>query len=438
MSNDWVCIENTGEMDLRLLELMGASTKDGEDTIGMFGTGWKYGLALALRKEIPVVIYAGETSIQFSTMEEVIRDTTFHRIAISVDGKRRRKTSLTTELGGADWDDEWMFLREVISNSLDEGGFRAYRTDVAVGEPGKTRVYIQTTQRLSEVLNNKEAYFRRGVGVYECPDGKLFKPLGDKCRIYKRGVFVREMPDGGVYDYDLNDLKLTESRTADTFEVTWQISKLLNKVPPEQLAEIMKALNDKDRSVVEAEYYDTYTTKDGRWSDAFTLAFGVKGTLCTDDESVCQTVESAGFVPVTLPQKVADVLRKGHVETSKTRLGEAAAAGLPIRPPTSYESVVLEKVVEIAAMLYGPVVPVGSIGVFRNEGKWQNVRTHGITEDGERKLHINEIVFAEGVPAVFDRVQSEILQDLSILDGRRDMYQAFVRKELLPSMGVVL
>ena len=47
----YLVIRNAGEIEPGALSLMGASTKDSEEHIGKFGSGFKYAIATLLRVE---------------------------------------------------------------------------------------------------------------------------------------------------------------------------------------------------------------------------------------------------------------------------------------------------------------------------------------------------------------------------------------------------
>src|SRR5688572_27627437 len=109
-------IKNNGELDIRLVALMGGTTKSQDNyKIGQFGSGLKYTLAYLFRNNIDFKIFTGEKEIQITIERELISGETFEIICI--DGNR---TSITTKMG-LDWK-PWMIIRELYSNALDEGG----------------------------------------------------------------------------------------------------------------------------------------------------------------------------------------------------------------------------------------------------------------------------------------------------------------------------
>ena len=55
----YVIFENPGTLDPRALTIMGLNAKENDNPIGYFGTGFKYGVAIALREGCNVIIQDG-------------------------------------------------------------------------------------------------------------------------------------------------------------------------------------------------------------------------------------------------------------------------------------------------------------------------------------------------------------------------------------------
>jgi len=105
-------ITNNGELDIRLVALMGGTTKANDKyKIGQFGTGLKYTLAFLYRNNLDFKIFVGEQEVKLHTEKEEIRGETFEIICIN--GQR---TSITTKMG-EDWE-AWMIVRELWCNAL--------------------------------------------------------------------------------------------------------------------------------------------------------------------------------------------------------------------------------------------------------------------------------------------------------------------------------
>jgi hypothetical protein len=125
-------IQNDGLLDIRLVALMGGTTKSNDKyKIGQFGTGLKYTLAYLFRSNLDFKIFVGTEEIKLHIEKEVIRDEDFEIICIN--GNR---TSITTRMG-EDWE-AWMIIRELWCNALDEGGpFREVTSEMYLVKKAK-------------------------------------------------------------------------------------------------------------------------------------------------------------------------------------------------------------------------------------------------------------------------------------------------------------
>ena len=448
---NYVMVENDGELDPRLIELMGASTKDGVSTIGMFGTGWKYGIALALRKNIPVKIFSGSKKIEFFKKDENIGGTVFHRICYSVGKSGTKRTSLTTSMGQKDWDDDWYLLREVISNSIDCGGFAITKADdfTISGVSGKTRVYVGLSERLEEVINNMPKFVRRSGEVETNALGKLFKPVSDKCRIYKKGILVRELEHPGVYDYELNELTLSESRTSDTWNIFWQMRKLLSHSSVDNLRVVVRSLSEADsdgRKIAEASvvFSEYDKEKNSSWCAAFNAEYGEEGVLCAKSDVVEESIVSLGKKPVSLPEAVANALRStGGVSTENSLLGAGVSSGFVFRAETEYEGSVLSKTSDILKKLFGSLADRIKIKIFK-ECRGSSGETVSLLkeDDGSYSIAVREDQIDGGLRSLLLCVIPEIIDNLSISGkisskDRESIPQNFI-EVILPAFGIVV
>lgn len=114
-----IYLKNPGLLDLDFLKLMGCNVKESKDSIGMFGTGMKYAIAVCLREGIDLDLYIGNDLYTFYTETKTLRGKQFDVCAIKgpLDSI---ELGFTTELG-KNWE-PWMAYREIHSNCLDEKG----------------------------------------------------------------------------------------------------------------------------------------------------------------------------------------------------------------------------------------------------------------------------------------------------------------------------
>jgi len=110
----YILIQNDGEIEVNSFELIGASTKRGDEgKIGFFGSGLKYSIAYMMRNNISFKVFSGANELKFTTVKESFRNSSFDRICIN--GK---ETSYTITMGPT-WTEDWFVLREIYCNALD-------------------------------------------------------------------------------------------------------------------------------------------------------------------------------------------------------------------------------------------------------------------------------------------------------------------------------
>lgn len=199
-------IENKGLLDIRLIGLMGGTTKANDVyKIGQFGTGLKYVLSYLIRNNIDFKIFVGGVEIKITTETEVIREQEFN--IISIDGKR---TSITCQMGH-DWK-AWMIIREIWCNALDEGGALKEVTDDISGSEGTTTFFIQLTSEIREVLNDWDKYFiHNEQPLFENENFRIYNNK-KRMRLYKQGVLIHEDEEHSLFAYDIKGADINELR----------------------------------------------------------------------------------------------------------------------------------------------------------------------------------------------------------------------------------
>jgi hypothetical protein len=201
-------ISNIGLLDIRLVYLMGGTTKANDQyKIGQFGTGLKYSMAYMLRNNIDFKIFIDGMEIKLGIITENIRDTDFNIITINGE-----KTSITTNMG-LDWS-AWMIIRELWCNALDEVGGEYSIVDAITPSEGTTEYYIELTTEIINVYNNWSKYFIHGLIPIMEGDGFSIYSGGDALKIYKQGVLIHEEKVKSVFNYDIADADLNELREA--------------------------------------------------------------------------------------------------------------------------------------------------------------------------------------------------------------------------------
>lgn len=204
-------ISNQGELDPRLIFLMGATTKSNDEAkIGKFGTGLKYAISFFIRSNIDFKLFVGENEVIFNTEQQTIGENTFEEIYCN--GK---SMSITTHYGHQ-WK-AWEACRELWCNSIDEGGESKKVADdrggKIVGEEGKTIFYIQMSKEIADVVTRWDEYFLSATPLFEDEDVAIYLNSGNNLKLYKNSVLIE---DSDVYKslfvYDLKKAELNELR----------------------------------------------------------------------------------------------------------------------------------------------------------------------------------------------------------------------------------
>lgn len=200
-------IQNDGVLDIRLVALMGGTTKANDRyKIGQFGTGLKYTLAYLFRNNLDFKIYCSEEEVEIGIETENIREEKFEIICIN-----KQRTSITTKMG-SEWE-PWMIVRELWSNALDEGGSYRAIAEKTTGEPGKTTFYIQLDAQFQKVVDNWHKYFIHEQEPIFRNDSYALYPAGDHFCIYKQGVLIYENKElSSVFSYDMFSADINELR----------------------------------------------------------------------------------------------------------------------------------------------------------------------------------------------------------------------------------
>lgn len=244
-------IVNNGEVEKEALTLLGASSKEGDDSkIGFFGSGNKYALACLVRNDIGILIFSGARQIAISTQDISFRGAEFKQIL--VDGI---ETSLTTRLG-PQWE-VWMALREFICNAVDEGGYSWSTTDVISGAHGKTTIYVEVTADVQAFIDQYEHYFAfDNKAILSSHKGRALE--GSETAIFRKGVrcFNPEATEKSLWHWDLNYIDINESRLASEYAILAALRDIL--AAAEDKAVIERYIRNNRQTYFESQISWTY------------------------------------------------------------------------------------------------------------------------------------------------------------------------------------
>lgn len=295
-------IVNNGELDIRLVALMGGTTKAGkENLIGNFGSGLKYTLAFLLRNNLSFKIFSGLNEVQIHTETEIIRDESFDIICIN-----GHRTSITANMG-KDWL-PWMVIREIWSNSLDEGGAYKEITTECVAEEGKTSFYIQIDSQIQKVINEWNKYFIHDMEPLSVKDNYTIYPGGESLRLYKQGVLIYEDDKRpALFSYDLANAPLNELREF-TGSISYELCYALSGANERVVKYFLEIIGEEYFEGSELDYTWSFITWGAPWKSVIGDAKLIYPKVIEDHLARGMKIDASNYIVV--PKKVYDCLTK--------------------------------------------------------------------------------------------------------------------------------
>lgn len=194
---------------------------------------------------------------------------------------------------------------------------------------GYTRIFVPLNDEVFKFYNNLSKWFLH----FTEPESLHLQVLPKRNRsitseqgavIYRRGVRVREVPNASLFDYNLEDLKLDESRQVDNWLVSHEAAKAFSQSDESILAALFQTFLD-NRKVWEHSF-DNYGLEKGiankdasdRWVKAFARVAGDNGVLSTVDGG--KLAARKGFTIVNAPEHFVTAAIKYGVPTPQTVL----------------------------------------------------------------------------------------------------------------------
>lgn len=227
-------IKSKGIIQPEAFTLIGASTKKGDETKrGFFGSGAKYSLSSLIKNGVKFKVFAGKDEIKFSTKKVTFRGQEFE--VIQVNGQ---DTSLTTTMGGDDWNDSFSYIREIYSNALDEDdNTKLEVTKELEGEDGYTSYFIEYNKDVEDFHKNIYSYFctENPNVLHSNAKGSIYP--GDTIRLFRKGILCYQ--DNNVrslFNYNSPDFSINESRTlSDTWDGRYRVGLIWEKCTDKNL-----------------------------------------------------------------------------------------------------------------------------------------------------------------------------------------------------------
>ena len=162
------------------------------------------------------------------------------------------------DYGKQDWQEVALALREFVSNAIDrsireKGDWSGVKIEIVDESQVRakrdiTRVFVPMNAEVLEFYNNLGKWFlhfSEPESLSKAILPKKNRNLGDRkaAVIYRRGVRVREFESSdteSLFDYNLNDLTIDESRKASDWDVKHHCGKALANADKEILAMLVR------------------------------------------------------------------------------------------------------------------------------------------------------------------------------------------------------
>ncbi len=452
---DYLMIENPGTVGMGLLTILGASGSRGrESQIGQFGSGTKQSIALLLRRGVKTTLFSGKNGFKFGTKLRYEKDARDQQVPIyevvmeQIAGDSKKTTNLGFDvgMGSIDWTRVGMAIREFISNAADAsldltGGYGdvnityVFEKDIK-GVEGKTRVFVERTEEIDEYVRD----IRTNFLIFDRDWDRERKVLPkrsrhDPVRIYRKGVLVYEGEGECLFNYNLNDISLNESREIRFNDARYGVSEAIKHADSETLHEFLTAVKDR-RPVFEVKDIDPYTLGvdynddtetvtriTETWNEAFKAVYGDKGILC--DTTFGETgVARKGYEPVRVGPALRSALATFQLPTSDSVLSHAEQNGREILPLTEGQTArmtrIWDKLVALGVTDGRKMPPLEGFTTFMKEtgtteayfdpmtGK-VGMSTDVLDDDGHRFPAIAVEEYAHAVTGASD--ETRMLQD---------------------------
>jgi len=373
----YIVITNKGTVDVPLaVNLLGASIKDDEnDPIGMFGSGLKYAMAQCMRQGTRLHVSSMGTIYSLETEEVTFKDRPLTRgILIDHEKGKSHQTSITSDFGQHDWNENWFIFRELFANALDETADKdealyCFSDKPVLAKSNETVVSIEKAP-FTDMLNNFSSYFQIGKEAFVEPGNGV---------VFKRGVRVGKVK-GAKLNWGSPDIDLSESRKMDTYSAQRELVSLMQECLDPEIWKLLLTSNDdfiKDidinfRWVSEENQVGVYATL----HKALQNLYGKEYVLAPDSIAAALDLVSMGYPVAALPSNWRLEIKKPL--RSWEMLGLSGAE--PSRLPTDSELDRIAWALKLMKQHYGVYFSANDVRVLKTDHpiKGQADRTSGL------------------------------------------------------------
>ena len=255
-------VSNVGTCPKEAFTMLGISTARGHSNkVGQFGSGSKMAIGVFLRNNISPIIVSGDMYVTFSTQQKLMGELPYGAIIANINDMNH-ELGFALEFGAIDWTKISMGVREVVSNAIDQGDYKFEVVDeVSPTEEGRTAVYIPYTDEVKNYHENLSKYFL----VLNNENFTIGNNPYDGLYIYRKGVLVLEdTTRKSLFRYNIDNLKVDESRNADTHLAHYFVTINLNKMNEGQIAVFLESIiENKDFFEKNLDFSYVYTDSYG-------------------------------------------------------------------------------------------------------------------------------------------------------------------------------
>lgn len=250
-------ITNPGICYPEAFTVLGVSTARGSDgKIGMFGSGAKMGINTCLRMGINPTIVSGDMMVTFDCVTKTMGEKKFDQVVAVINGERK-ELGFATDFGAIDWNKIDYAIREFVSNAYDQGGCSLAVVDnIEAAADNSTSVYVEYTKDVKAYHQNIGKYFLdRELAANSC----IINNESDELLVYRKGVLVSSLPNKSLFSYNINDIRVDESRNVDSWMVKYKCGQALRSCDSSQADKLVRAIvEDRDVAEVKSLDYDEY------------------------------------------------------------------------------------------------------------------------------------------------------------------------------------
>lgn len=436
--------------------LVGASSSRGhDDRIGQFGSGTKYSFALLARegmlkhskwclgKDVYTFGEITHNTIDSNGVKDIHKEVT-----VKKQGGGTKDLNIDHQLGAVEWGSVSMAVREIVSNAIDGAyGFDGSTDTVIIetvddekncrAKDGYIRVYIPLTEEVDDYIQQLENNFICLKRSYSSDKVILTKPNYDNAIVYRKGVKVGEY-EPSLFNYNLNDIEISESRIIDSARAREKAAESLMRFgTSKQLETFFSEAVIKNNNLWESEFshYDTNPRyMFGMTEERKSIIYGaIKNAvgdrvLCTDAISAVM-VTSKGFQALSLGNAgYNEIFRNADIKTADKVLLPHEAEGKTVSKPTTEVIEAVDRVwdfLDSTNNVNGKAKP--SVKCFNSALNGES-KTNGYFRPGGDTIYIHEDISHDKGVAIYSVVLEEIGHYVTnARDCTRDFQDYFIR-----------